>query len=83
MKALMMTIAMMLVTMTVQAQTKNPALTKTFDLVSVQREEKAAYKALLESLGENPEDREFALKRMDMDETSDAGELRIVMKPQG
>lgn len=84
MKALM-TIAMMtLMTLTAQAGlNQDPALTKGFDLVQVQREEKAAYKAFLQALGENADDREVALKRMDMDETSDTGELRIVLKPQG
>lgn len=84
MKALM-TIAMMtLMTLTAQAGTnQDPALTKSFDLVQVQREEKAAYKAFLQALGENADDREVALKRMDMDEASDSGELRIVLKPQG
>lgn len=87
MKALM-TIAMMtlmtLMTLTAQAgANQDPALTKGFDLVQVQREEKAAYKAFLQALGENADDREVALKRMDMDETSETGELRIVLKPQG
>lgn len=84
MKALM-TIAMMtLMTLTAQAgANQDPALTKGFDLVQVQREEKAAYKAFLQALGENTDDREVALKRMDMDEASESGELRIVLKPQG